>query len=124
MATAIAAIALLVGGIGIMNIMLVAVSERTHEIGIQRAVGAKRRDIALQFLAEAILLCAAGGALGILLGMIAAKFIAQGWQMEGAFSSAAALIGLLFSCGVGVVAGFFPAYKASRLSPIAALRHE
>jgi putative ABC transport system permease protein len=123
-AASIAAIALLVGGLGIMNIMLVAVSERTHEIGIQRALGARRRDIAVQFLAEAILLCTTGGVFGILLGVTTAKFIAQGWQMEGGFSGIAALIGLLFSFGVGIVAGLFPSYKASRLSPIAALRNE
>lgn len=123
-AASIAAIALFVGGIGVMNIMLVAVSERTHEIGIQRALGARRRDIAAQFLTEAILLCTTGGVLGALCGMLAAKLIAHAWQIEAEFSSAATLIGLLFSMSVGVAAGFFPARKASRLSPIAALRNE
>jgi putative ABC transport system permease protein len=120
----IAAIALVVGGIGIMNIMLVAVTERTREIGLRRTVGAKQRDIALQFLAEAIALCLIGGQIGLALGILAAKMISQRLQIDAALSLSSALVGVLFSVAVGILAGFFPAYKASRLSPIEALRVE
>ncbi|MGH7595991.1 MAG: ABC transporter permease, partial [bacterium] len=120
----IAAIALVVGGIGIMNIMLVAVTERTREIGLRRTVGAKQRDIALQFLAEAITLCLVGGQIGLTVGILAAKLISQRLQIDAALSLNSAMVGVLFSVAVGILAGFFPAYKASRLSPIEALRFE
>ncbi|MCI0698095.1 FtsX-like permease family protein [candidate division KSB1 bacterium] len=120
----IAAIALVVGGIGIMNIMLVAVTERTREIGLRRTVGAKQRDIAMQFLAEAITLCLIGGQIGLAAGILAAKMISQRLQIDATLSLNSAMVGVLFSIAVGVLAGFFPAYKASRLSPIEALRFE
>jgi ABC-type antimicrobial peptide transport system permease subunit len=120
----IAMIALIVGGIGIMNIMLVAVTERTREIGLRLTVGARQRDIAAQFLLEAITLCFAGGQLGVILGIIVAEVISQNLQIDAAFSTASAVIGIMFSIAVGILSGFFPAYKASRLSPIDALRYE
>ncbi len=123
-AAGIAAIALVVGGIGIMNIMLVSVSERTREIGVQRAVGAKRHDIAIQFLAEAIALCLLGGGMGISAGYAAARMVAQSLQIESVFSLASAAIGVSFSFMIGVLAGFFPAYKAARLPPVEALHSE
>jgi putative ABC transport system permease protein len=120
----IAAIALVVGGIGIMNIMLVAVTERTREIGLRRTVGARQRDIALQFLMEAITPCLIGGQIGIVAGILAAKMISRSLQIDAAFSLTSAAIGILFSIIVGILSGFFPAYKASRLSPIEALHFE
>jgi putative ABC transport system permease protein len=120
----IAAIALVVGGIGIMNIMLVAVTERTREIGLRRTVGAKRRDIALQFLTETVALCLVGGQIGILIGVLAAKVISRNLQIDTYFSLTSTVVAILFSLAVGILSGFFPAYKASRLSPIDALRVE
>jgi putative ABC transport system permease protein len=120
----IASISLVVGGIGIMNIMLVAVSERTREIGLRMAVGARRRDIMGQFLAEAVTLSAAGGALGVGLGVFAARVLAKAnrWPVE--ISPASVVIALVFSAGVGIFFGFYPAFRASRLNPIESLRHE
>jgi len=120
----IAAISLLVGGIGIMNIMLVAVTERTREIGLRRTVGARRRDIAVQFLAEAIVLCLIGGQIGMVGGIVVAQIVAKSLQIEAVFSFTSAMVGILFSIGVGILSGFFPAYKASRLAPIEALHYE
>jgi len=120
----IAAIALVVGGIGIMNIMLVAVTERTKEIGLRRTVGARRRDIAAQFLAEAIILCLIGGQIGMVGGIVVAQVVARSLQIETVFSFTSAMVGILFSIGVGILSGFFPAFKASRLAPIEALRYE
>jgi putative ABC transport system permease protein len=121
---AIASVSLIVGGIGIMNIMLVSVTERTREIGIRMAVGARGRDILIQFLIEAVTLSAIGGLLGIALGMIAAKIVAAstGWPTVTPF----AWIGIacVSSAGIGIVSGFYPAWKASRLDPIEALRYE
>jgi putative ABC transport system permease protein len=120
----VAGISLLVGGIGIMNILLVSVSERTREIGIRMAVGAKRRHILLQFLAEAVALSGAGGAIGVVLGIAAAGAISRlaGWPT---LISAGAVAGsLLFSLAVGVFFGFWPARRAAGLDPIAALRYE
>jgi len=120
----VAAISLLVGGIGIMNIMLVSVSERTREIGLRKAVGATRRAVLLQFLIEAALLSIVGGAIGILIG-ISISFIMStlaGWASVVALSSV--LLASVFSATVGVVFGFWPARKASLLSPIEALRYE
>jgi len=120
----IAAVSLLVGGIGIMNIMLVSVTERTREIGIRKAVGAKSRDILLQFLIESVVLSALGGVIGILFGVGTAKILAQtaGWQV--AVSMPAVILAFCFSAAVGIFFGIYPARKASALRPIDALRYE
>lgn len=120
----IAGISLLVGGIGIMNIMLVSVSERTKEIGIRKAIGAKRRDILLQFLIESVVLSAMGGIIGILFGLGIGKILGTALSMTVTFSSSVVLFAFLFSLVVGVVFGVFPANKASKLNPIQALRYE
>jgi putative ABC transport system permease protein len=113
-----------VGGIGIMNIMLVSVSERTREIGIRKAMGARRRDILLQFLSEALVLCLAGGLLGILLGTGASRAFASfaGWSML--VSPQAVGLAVVFSVAVGVFFGILPARRAASLDPIHALRYE
>jgi putative ABC transport system permease protein len=120
----IAGVSLLVGGIGIMNIMLVSVTERTREIGVRMAIGAKSRDIRGQFLIEALLLALVGGAVGILLGVGVQRMVARfgGWPVE--LNGNAILLAFLFSAFVGVFFGFYPAHKASRLDPIEALRYE
>ena len=121
---AVAAVSLLVGGIGIMNIMLVSVTERTREIGIRLAIGARGRDVLLQFLIEAVVLSLFGGLVGIILGLGAA--IAGSRMMNVPFipSLEIVAIAVLFSGAVGVIFGYFPARKAARLDPIDALRHE
>jgi putative ABC transport system permease protein len=120
----IASVSLLVGGIGIMNIMLVSVTERTREIGIRLAVGARERDILVQFLIEAVSLSAAGGVAGILFGVGGSMLISRfaGWSTL--ISPGAVLLAFGFSAAVGIFFGFYPARKASRLDPIEALRHE
>lgn len=120
----VALISLVVGGVGIMNIMLVSVTERTREIGLRMAVGARTRDVLEQFLLEAVMLCLAGGVLGILLGRGASTVIAAvlKWPVE--TSPAAITAAALVSVTVGVTFGFYPAFKASRLNPIEALRYE
>ncbi|MDE3034996.1 MAG: ABC transporter permease [Nitrospirota bacterium] len=120
----IASISLLVGGIGIMNILLVSVTERTHEIGIRMAVGAKRRHILLQFLVEAVILSTMGGVVGVLVGVLGARLATTiaGWPVI--VSPQAVAVAFLFSVGVGVFFGLYPASKASRLNPIDALRYE
>ncbi len=115
---------LLVGGIGIMNIMLVTVTERTREIGLRKAVGAKRRDILFQFLIESVVVSLMGGVIGILLGWLAAVIFSRIVDWQAPVTLGAILLGFLFSVGVGVAAGFWPAFKASRLNPIDALRYE
>jgi putative ABC transport system permease protein len=122
--TVIASISLVVGGIGIMNIMLVAVTERTREIGLRMAVGARRRDILLQFLAEAIALAGIGGLIGVGLGVGAARVLAKANNWPVLISTSAILIALGFSAAVGVFFGFYPAWRASRLNPIESLRYE
>ncbi|MBU5637105.1 ABC transporter permease [Geomonas sp. Red69] len=121
---AVASISLVVGGIGIMNIMLVSVTERTREIGIRIAIGAKKRDILLQFLTEAVLLTTCGGVIGMLLGVAGAKLVASfiGWPTL--ISVNTIVIAFAFSAGVGVFFGFYPARKAASLNPIDALRYE
>jgi putative ABC transport system permease protein len=120
----IAGVALLVGGIGIMNIMLVSVTERTREIGVRMAVGAKPHHILLQFLTEALLLSIAGGALGVAIGVGAALELAAKFQWSVLFSPTIMVIAVVFSAGVGIVFGLYPARKASQLDPINALRYE
>ncbi|SDO32754.1 macrolide transport system ATP-binding/permease protein [Rhodoferax sp. OV413] len=120
---AVAGISLLIGGIGIMNIMLVSVTERTREIGLRMAVGARGRDILVQFLVEAVSLSLLGGAVGVLLGALATWAVGQwaGWQVSMTFASILLAVG--FSAAVGVFFGFYPARRASLLQPIQALRH-
>jgi len=121
---AIAAISLLVGGIGIMNIMLVSVTERTREIGIRMAVGARSADILSQFLIEAVVLSLVGGMIGLALGIGGAYVFAATSGWPALISPGAVLIAMLFSAAVGIFFGFYPAFKASRLRPIEALRYE
>ncbi len=121
---AVASISLIVGGIGIMNIMLVSVTERTREIGIRMAIGAKQRDILLQFLTEAVLLTTCGGIIGMGLGVVGAMAVSKLMQWPTLISSQAIIIAFLFSAGVGVFFGFYPARKAAALNPIDALRYE
>ncbi|PYQ36859.1 MAG: multidrug ABC transporter substrate-binding protein [Acidobacteria bacterium] len=119
-----ASISLLVGGIGIMNIMLVSVTERTREIGIRMAIGAKGRDILTQFLVEALTLSVAGGLIGIVLGVGASRFLAWKAHWSIALPPESILLAFGFSAAIGVFFGFYPAQKASRLDPIEALRYE
>jgi putative ABC transport system permease protein len=121
---AVASISLLVGGIGIMNIMLVSVTERTREIGIRMAVGARSRDIMLQFLVEAVVMAATGGAIGILLGIGSAEVLKVWAQWPTLVSPVIVATAFLFSGAVGVFFGFYPAKKAANLDPIEALRYE
>jgi len=120
----VAAVSLLVGGIGIMNIMLVSVTERTREIGIRKALGATRRTILLQFLVEAVVLCIAGGAVGVALGAGASTVLRQSFGWEAAINISAIVIAFAFAAAVGVVFGVWPARRAAVLDPITALRYE
>lgn len=122
--SAIASISLLVGGIGIMNIMLVSVTERTREIGIRKAIGAKRKTILSQFLVEAMVLSGLGGLIGMAIGVGATVIISRFIQITPYFSLSVMLLSLLFSLAVGVIFGMYPAYRASYLNPIEALRFE
>jgi putative ABC transport system permease protein len=121
----IAGISLLVGGIGVMNIMLVTVAERTREIGIRKAIGAKRRDILRQFLIEAVVMSALGGIVGVIAGFVTARVVTA---VQSSFSlivtPASVLLALGFSAGVGVFFGYYPAWRAAALDPIEALRYE
>jgi putative ABC transport system permease protein len=120
----IASVSLLVGGIGIMNIMLVSVTERIREIGIRMSVGAREKDILLQFLTEAVVLSVLGGILGIVVGVLTSRLISHfaGWQTV--VSLGAIVLAFIFSGSVGIFFGFYPAHKASKLDPIEALRYE
>lgn len=120
----IAAISLVVGGVGIMNIMLIAVAERTREIGVRRAVGARRRDVLLQFLVEAVTLSACGGAVGVVLGLAASFGLTAVFEWSTRVSAGAILLAFGMAAAVGVLFGFYPARRASRLNPIDALRTE
>jgi putative ABC transport system permease protein len=121
---AIASISLLVGGIGIMNIMLVSVTERTREIGLRMALGAKRADIRNQFLVEAAVLCVIGGAIGLMLAYIAAIVFQRLADFPAPIGLSTAAMAILFSAVIGLLFGGYPAIRASRLSPIEALRSE
>ena len=122
--SAVGAVSLLVGGIGIMNIMLVSVTERTREIGIRLAIGALEREVLLQFLVEAVVLSSLGGIIGIVLALSVSVALASLLQVPFVFQGGIIVIAFLFSASVGVVFGYFPARKAARLDPIEALRHE
>lgn len=121
---AIAGISLIVGGIGVMNIMLVSVSERTREIGIRKAIGAKRRDILTQFLIESVIISSIGGVFGMMLGILAAYLIGAVLKIAPVVSILTIIIAFLFSSAVGIFFGIYPANKASMLDPIEALRYE
>ena len=121
---AVAAVSLLVGGIGIMNIMLVSVTERTREIGLRLAIGALEREVLLQFLIEAVVLAALGGLIGIVLATLASIGLADVMEVPYLFNPGVNLLSFLFSAGIGVLFGYFPARRAARLDPIEALRHE
>lgn len=121
---AIAAISLLVGGIGVMNIMLVSVTERTKEIGIRKAIGAKYKDVMLQFLVEAIIISAIGGVIGIIVGVLIASIISFVIGFPPVVSILSIAVATVFSAGVGIFFGYYPARKASKMDPIDALRYE
>lgn len=121
---ALAGIALVVGGIGIMNIMLVSVTERTREIGVRMAVGARRRDILIQFLVESAVIAALGGSVGMLLGLGIGALIALALSMPVAVSLEVMLASFIFSAGIGIAFGIYPANRAAKLDPIDALRYE
>jgi putative ABC transport system permease protein len=121
---AVAAVSLLVGGIGIMNIMLVSVTERTREIGLRLAIGALEREVLLQFLIESVVLSAMGGLVGILIATGASYLLAGYMDVPYAFDAQINVLSFVFSAGIGVVFGYFPAQRAARMDPIEALRHE
>jgi putative ABC transport system permease protein len=124
MLASVASVSLLVGGIGIMNIMLVSVTERTREIGIRMAVGATERDVQIQFLIEALALSLFGGTLGIFTGMGMSVGVSKILQWPSVISPLAIVVAAIFSVAIGVFFGYYPALKASRLNPIEALRFE
>jgi putative ABC transport system permease protein len=121
---AIASISLIVGGIGIMNIMLVSVTERTREIGIRMSIGAKRRDILQQFLLEAVFICTLGGLVGAALGVTGAWAVSTLADMPAVVTGSSILVAFLFAAGTGIFFGWYPARKAAYLRPVEALRHE
>jgi putative ABC transport system permease protein len=120
----VASVSLLVGGIGIMNIMLVSVTERTREIGIRMAVGAKRQDILTQFLLEAVVLSTLGGLFGVVLGVVGSQFVSVIAEWPTIVPIEAIVLAVVFSGAVGIFFGFYPARKAAHLDPIQALRYE
>jgi putative ABC transport system permease protein len=121
---AVAAVSLLVGGIGIMNIMLVSVTERTREIGLRLAIGALEREVLLQFLIEAVVLAALGGLIGIVIATVASLALASLMEVPYAFNLVVNVLSFVFSAAIGVLFGYFPARRAARMDPIEALRHE
>jgi putative ABC transport system permease protein len=121
---AVAAVSLLVGGIGIMNIMLVSVTERTREIGIRLAIGALERQVLLQFLVEATVLSLFGGLIGIVLGLLMARLATSALEVPFIIDPAIVVVAFAFSALVGIVFGYFPARRAATLDPIEALRRE
>ena len=120
----IAGISLLVGGIGVMNIMLVSVTERTQEIGLKKAIGARKGKILGQFLTEAAVLTSLGGLLGVVVGIVLAEIISKVMETKVAISAPAAVVAVIFSMVIGIIFGLLPSYKAANLNPIDALRHE
>jgi ABC-type antimicrobial peptide transport system permease subunit len=125
MTIVVSSIGLLVGGVGVMNIMLMSVTERTHEIGVRKAIGAKRGDIIRQFLTEAIVLTGAGGVIGVMLGMLGAKGISLIFTtMTTTVPLWAVITGVAVAMSVGLFFGMYPAVKAARLDPVEALRYE
>ncbi len=124
MVAAIAAISLVVGGVGIMNIMLVSVTERTREIGIRLAIGALAREVQMQFLTEAVVLCCFGGIIGILLGFALSYSLSSAFELPYVFDPFINILSFVISALIGIVFGYFPARRASQLDPIEALRHE
>jgi len=124
MFVSIASVSLLVGGIGIMNIMLASVTERTQEIGIRRALGAKRRDITVQFLVESVTLTTVGGLLGIGIGLLVPWVVEQALSFKTIVSASTLVLPFVMAVAVGLVSGLYPALRAARLDPIVALRHE
>ena len=121
---AIASISLLVGGIGIMNIMLVSVTERTREIGIRIAIGARERDILLQFLLEAVMISLIGCVIGVIIGVGGAFIVRSVFETAVAITQSSIIIAFLVAAGVGIFFGFYPARKAAKLEPIEALRYQ
>lgn len=128
MLVSVAAISLIVGGIGIMNVMLIAVTERTREVGLRKAIGARRRDILLQFLSEALVICSGGGFVGVVLGIVISRVMGHIKIGAGTITPIIGVDSIVIAFGVSVVVGVFfglyPAQRAARLNPIAALRHE
>jgi putative ABC transport system permease protein len=120
----VASLSLLVGGIGIMNIMLVSVTQRTREIGLRLAIGATEADVQMQFLSEAIVLSLLGGLFGLLAGLLSSGLVQNLFQMPTKLSPAIFIIGGVFSAGIGILFGYYPAHKASQLDPIQGLRYE
>ena len=120
----VALISLVVGGVGIMNIMLVSVTERTREIGLRMAVGARAANILRQFLVEAVVLCLIGGGVGIVLGRTCSIMVQQFLHWPTETSLPAVIAAVVVSASVGIIFGYYPAWKASRLDPIDALRYE
>jgi putative ABC transport system permease protein len=121
---ALSSVALLVGGVGVMNIMLVSVTERTREIGVRKALGARQRDVLMQFLIESGLMATLGGVIGILIGVGVAALITQIFDVTVNVSLGSILLGMFMATGTGVFFGVYPASKAAKLDPIVALRSE